>query len=209
MRTRLLASEAALADYEILEMLLFFGIERRDTKPLAKGLINQFGSLAGALTAEGDALRRAGLPPRAVEALALVGEAAATLARPEQAERIVLGSWAVLERHLDVPGRTLQPPGTSALLLNNRNQLLGEPSWPPGLEAERLGREMLRHALDRHASALIVVRNAGAGPAVIGAEDRALSGVLRRAAPALVVSLHDVLVLGQGDWVSLRQQGGL
>ena len=46
MRTRLLADETALADYEILEMLLFLGIARKDTKPLAKGLINEFGSLS-------------------------------------------------------------------------------------------------------------------------------------------------------------------
>ncbi len=207
MRSRLLAAEAALADYEILEMLLFLGIPRRDTKPLAKSLINRFGSLAATLEAGRDALLRTGLPERAIEALALATEAAAYLARPERIKRAVLGNWAALEAHLDIASRTRQPAGVSVLLLNNRNQLLGEPAWEPGVDSGRLATEMLRHALDQHATAAILVRNRAGADARLGPDDHAFYAAVQRAAAALSVTVHDLVVIGRGDWASLRQRG--
>lgn len=207
MRGRLLASEAALADYEILEMLLFLGIPRRDTKPLAKGLINQFGSLAGTIGADRRALAGAGLPERAIEALDIVVEAAAILAQPDAIRRPVIGDLRALEAYLDAAERTARPAGLSALLLNNRNQLLGEPAWDAATAPEALAREMLRQALDRHATASILVRNLGPAAPVITAQDRALHAAVQQAGTPLAVVVHDLVVLGRGRWVSLRQLG--
>jgi DNA repair protein RadC len=207
MRGRLLASETALADYEILEMLLFLGIPRRDTKPLAKGLINQFGSLSAALAADRRELERAGLPSRAVEALNMVVEAAEILAQPDAIRRPVIADLASLELYLDVPERAAQPPGISVLLLNNRNQLLGEPAWEPDVTPGRLTTEMLKQALDQHATAAILVRNGGGSAPHITEADRALHTQASRAAGVLSVVVHDLVVIGRGDWVSLRQRG--
>ena len=207
MRGRLLSGESALADYEILEMLLFLGIPRKDTKPLAKGLINEFGSLAGAIGAERAALATAGLPPPAIEALDLVVEAATYLARPELIKRKVLADLTSLERHLEIDERTAQPPGFSALLLNNRNQLLGEPDWPADIAPADLARELMRQALDQHATAAILLRNAGGLSPKIDAADRALHTEVQRAGAPLSVVVHDLIVIGRGDWVSLRQRG--
>ncbi len=207
MRGRLLSGESALADYEILEMLLFLGIPRKDTKPLAKGLINEFGSLAGVIGAERDALATAGLPAPAVEALDLVVEAATYLARPELIKRKVLADLPSLERHLEIDERTTRPPGFSALLLNNRNQLLGEPDWPADIAPADLARELMRQALDQHATATILLRNAGDVSPKIGAADRALHTEVQRAGGPLSVVVHDLIVMGRGDWLSLRQRG--
>lgn len=207
MRGRLLAGEGALADYEILEMLLFLGIERKDTKPLAKGLINQFGSLSGAIGADRIALAASGLTPQAIEALDLVIEAATYLARPELIKRKVLADHAALERHLDLDERTAAAPGFSALLLNNRNQLLGEPDWPAEIAPAELARELMRHALDQHATATILLRNAGGAAPRLGAADRALHTEVQRAGSPLSVVVHDMIVVGRGDWVSLKQRG--
>jgi DNA repair protein RadC len=207
MRGRLLVSETALADYEILEMLLFLGIPRRDTKPLAKGLINQFGSLSAALAADRRELERAGLPSRAVEALNMVVEAAEILAQPDAIRRPVIADLASLELYLDVPERAAQPPGVSVLLLNNRNQLLGEPAWEPDVAPATLTTEMLKQALDQHATAAILVRNGGGAAPRITEADRALHTQASRAAGVLSVVVHDLVVVGRGDWVSLRQRG--
>ena len=207
MRGRLLSDETALADYEILEMLLFLGIPRRDTKPFAKGLINQFGSLAAALEADRAALTTAGLPAQAVAALDIVVEAAGILARPDAIDRPVLADLKALERHLDVKERTAQAPGLSALLLNNRNQLLGEPAWDPETPPAEVAREVLRHALDQHATATILVRNRGGVAPKITAADRALHTEVQRAGMKLSVVVHDLVILGRGDWLSLRQLG--
>lgn len=207
MRGRLLAGPTALADYEIVEMLLFLGIPRRDTKPQAKGLINRFGSLGKTLGADRGELVQAGLPRQAADAFALVVDAAQALARADRMERVALSDWDALDRFLDAPSRSLQPAGLSALLLNNRNQLLAECRFqddgPDGVT-----RALLRQALERHATAAILVRNHGADPPGASRADRALLQHLRGAAAALSVQVHDMAVVGQGAWISLRQSSG-
>lgn len=207
MRGRLLVNEGALADYEILEMLLFLGIPRRDTKPLAKGLINQFGSLSATIEADRRELASAGLPHRAIEALDMVVEAAGVLARPDAIRRPVIGDLRALETYLDVPERTAQPACMSALLLNNRNQLLAEPAWETDVAAATLARELMRQALDQHATAAILLRNLGPAVPSVRPADRALHDEAQRAGAPLGVLVHDLVVMGRGDWVSLRQLG--
>ena len=207
MRTRLLANEAALADYEILEMLLFLGIPRRDTKPLAKSLVNRFGSLAAVLAAPPASLRAAGLPPPAIEALGLAVASAESLARPEQRPRPILDSWDALERHLDPRANQAGPPFTEALLLDSRNRLVAQPrlSAPdPGA----LAHDLLRQALRHHASAVILVRHGPADRPAIGPADRAMHDAVTHAAAPLTVVVHDLVVTGQGHWISLRRSLG-
>ena len=198
MRGRLLAGAGALADYEILEMLLFLGIPRRDTKPQAKGLINQFGSFAGALGAPTDEL--GAMPPRVAEVFALVVDSAALLAKAERVERVVLADWDALDRYLSAP--SARAGGFSALLLNNRNQLLAECRLP-GEEPAEITRVLLRNALERHATAAFLVRNAGEGAASVTRADRALLAHVRPAAAALSVLVHDMVVLGAGEWLGV------
>ena len=200
MRTRLLARPTALADYEILEMLLFLGIPRRDTKPQAKGLINRYGSLAATLAAPAESLQACGLPALVAEAFAVVTGAATALAGAERVERVLLADWDALDRFLDAPTRTQRPPGLSVLLLNNRNQLLGECR----LDDPAPVRLLLREALARHATAAILVRNAGVTEPSGSKADRALLQQARDAAGPLAVQMHDMVVLGQGAWISLR-----
>lgn len=202
MRSRLLARPLALADYEILEMLLFLGISRRDTKPQAKGLINRFGSLAGTLSAPGGALQEAGLPKRAIDVFSVVVAAAQALAQAERVERVLLSDWEALGRFLDAPARSAGPPGLSALLLNNRNQLLGECRLDTG-GATRL---LLQQALERHATAAILVRNLGDAAPAASKADRLLLQQIRDAAAPLAVQVHDMVVVGQGAWISLRPE---
>lgn len=208
MRGRLLADETALADYEILEMLLFLGIPRRDTKPLAKGLINRFGSLSGTLEASRSDLAQAGLPGQAIAALETVVEAAGILAQPDAVRRPVVSDLDALTRYLNVAERVEQGPGMSALLLNNRNQVLGEPAWEGNAGPDASCRFVLRHALDQHATAVILLRNAGRAAPVLTDADRFLHARLQREGAPLSVVVHDLVVIGgRGSMVSARRTG--
>src|SRR5206468_2030115 len=117
-----------------------------------------------------------------IEALDMVVEPAHILARPDAIRRPVIADLAALEAYLDIPERTAQPPGISALLLNNRNQLLGEPAWEADELPAVLTQEMLKAALDQHATAAILVRNGGAAPPRIGETDRVGTPPSRRSA---------------------------
>ena len=93
LRERLLSGGAeALADYEVLEFLLFGARARGDTKPMAKALLARFGTLAGVLNAEPGALRQIkGISDASIGALKITALAARRMARSEVADKPVLG----------------------------------------------------------------------------------------------------------------------
>ncbi|WP_419728734.1 JAB domain-containing protein [Lichenicola sp.] len=209
MRERVLSQGAGtLADYEILEMLLFLGIPMGDTKPLAKHLINVFGSLSGVLSATPTALAlEAGVTEAAIEILGLPGPAAEYLAAAETRSMPVLNNWDRLLDYLDVALRAAVPGQLRALLLDNRNRLLADEvvvAEPGDLSYVLGGR-----ALAVHATALILIRVVPVGPLEKGLPKReaALCAPVIKSLGLLSVTLHDHMLVGQGSWISLRQKG--
>jgi DNA repair protein RadC len=211
MRERLLGrGPDALADYEVLEMLLFLGIPRRDTKPLAKELINRFGSLGEVLAAETDRLEAAGLPPQAASVLRLPEEAARRLALADARERPALNNWDRLLEYFDRALAGAVPNQRRALLLDNRNRLLADETVTEADETKLAG-TLAKRALALHATAMILLRIVPPGP-VPPAAVRAEGAVARGLAPALSllsVMLHDHMLVGGGSWISLKQKGFL
>ena len=206
MRARLLsAGPDGLADYELVEMLLFLGIPRRDTKPLAKSLINRFGDLLGTLCAPPAALSDATLNDESLRVWALVQQAGAHLARAETISRPLLNTPERLLEYLDAPRRLSMPPHLAALFLNNRNQLLADESWPVDAGADATTQQLARRAIHLHATALVLVRSQpGSRPRCVP-EDKDLVRQCRRAGKALSLVLHDYLVLGSGEPFSFRE----
>jgi DNA repair protein RadC len=209
MRERLLArGPEALADYEILEMLLFLGIPRRDTKPLAKELINRFGSLSAVLSAEPERLARiGGLGADAITVLRLPSEAGLRLVAAEARERPMLNNWDRLLEYFDTALAGAVPGQLRALLLDNRNRLLADEVMDD--VPERLPQLVAGRALALHATALILVRIVPDGTPEKGLPKReaALSAQVAPAVAALSITLHDHMLVGGGTWVSLRQKG--
>ena len=202
MRDRLLVrGPEGLADYEVLEMLLFLGIPRGDTKPLAKGLINAFGSLGGVLAASPEALATQGaMPDEGILPLRLVQAAADRLARADAIERPLLNSLQLVETWLR---ECAAPPDTTRILfLDNRNRLLGEElaEDPQVLPI----RPVLRRALALHATALLVADVSDTAPAKPGA---ASAHRLAQAASLVSITVHDRLVLRRDGLSSYRAAG--
>ena len=206
MRARLLAmGPDSLADYELIEMLLFLGIPRRDTKPFAKGLLNQFGDLLRTLSAKPSELAEAGLNGDSLRVWDLVQEAGARLARAEAVSRPLLNTPERLLEYLDPPRRVSRPAHLSALFLNNRNQLLAEECWPGDAEAAGTVQVLARRAVHLHATAMVLVRSRPDTRPRCVPGDRELVQQVRRAGKALSVVLHDHLVIGRGDPFSFRE----
>jgi len=104
LRKRLLEGGAeALADHEIVEYLLMTAIPRRDTKPLARSLLNRFGGLAGVFNAEPRALAgHPGMGETSAAAIRIVALAARRFARTEMSEQPILASWQALLDYLQI-----------------------------------------------------------------------------------------------------------
>ena len=218
MRQRVLAHGAqGLADYELLEMLLFYGVPRRDTKPLAKNLINYFGSFSAALESGVVRLQAAGLPKGAATLCAHMPEVAASLVCDGRAGRIYMGDWDSLVQYCHTVLQAEDRPQMRLLFLDSRNTLLvDEPlvwpttALPPMPDAEAVQQavsHVLQRALEVQACAVVSVYLAADGQDVRAVLQTGIPFVaaLRKAAPLLAVSLHDHLVVGPAEWVSARQ----
>ena len=97
LRARFLAAGSdALPDYELLELVLFGAIPRRDVKPLAKSLLERFGSFAEVISAPAQLLAEAGLGKSTITELKVIEAAAHRFLKVEAKRRPVLSSWSAL-----------------------------------------------------------------------------------------------------------------
>ncbi|MCB2079515.1 MAG: DNA repair protein RadC, partial [Novosphingobium sp.] len=167
LRKRLLDGGAeALADHEVVEYLLMTAIPRRDVKPLARTLLDRFGSLAGVLNADSRSLaRHPGMGETSAAALKIVALAARRLARQQVREQPVLGSWQALIDYLHIDMAHLTVERVRVLYLNTKNMLIHDEHVGDGSidEAAIHPREVIRKALDLGATALILVHNHPSG----------------------------------------------
>ncbi len=211
LRDRLLKGGAeALADYEVLEFLLFAAIRQGDTKPIAKELLKQFGSLAGVLNADPAALQRVkGIGETSAAALKSVAVAARRMARSEVVQKPVLGSWQALLDYLAIDMAHLTVERVRVLYLDTKNRLIDDHHVGDGSidEASIHPREVIRRALDLGASALILVHNHPSGSPEPSRADIQITTRIAEAGRLLGVAVHDHVIIGREGHVSLRAKG--
>lgn len=204
------AGAEALADYELLELLLFRIIPRRDTKPLAKALIQRFGDFAGVLGAEPARIAEV---PGAGEGVALelkaIQAAVERAARTEAARRPVVGSWSKLIDYCRVALQHETREQFRVLFLDVKNQILADEVLGEGTHdhAPVYVREVVRRALERRAAAIILVHNHPSGDPSPSGADVAVTREIVAAAQTVGLKVHDHLVIGRHGHASLKQLG--
>jgi len=209
LRERFRAGADALPDYELIELLLFAAIPRRDVKPLAKALVARFGSFAGTVSAPREALREAGLGDSAIDALKIAREAAVRLTRQEALNRPVLGSW---QKVLDYCRAALAHEAVERfhlLFLDRKNALIADEGQTRGTidHTPVYPREVVKRALDLGASAIILVHNHPSGDPTPSRADIEMTREVAKAAAVLGVSVHDHIIIGRSGHASFRSLG--
>lgn len=211
LRQRLLHGGAeALADYEVLEYLLFGARARGDTKPLAKELLARFGSLAAVLDAEPGALSQVkGISEASIGALKIAALAARRMARSEVRQQPVLGSWQALLDYLAIDMAHLTVERVRVLYLDTRNRLILDHHVGDGSidEAAIHPREVIRRGLDVGAAALILVHNHPSGNPEPSRADIQITQRIAEAGRLLGMTVHDHVIVGREGHVSLRAKG--
>ena len=211
LRQRLLeGGPEALADYEVLEYLLFSAQARGDTKPLARELLTRFGSLAAVLDADPEALRQIkGLGDAGIGALKIAVLAARRMARSEVRRERVLGSWQALLDYLAIDMAHLTIERVRVLYLDSRNRLVRDHDASEGTidEAAIHPREVIRRGLDLGATALILVHNHPSGNPEPSRADIQITQRIGEAGKFLGITVHDHLIVGREGHVSLRAKG--
>lgn len=211
MRDRVLSHGAGtLADYELLEMLLFFAFKKGDTKPLSKTLINRFGSFANVLaTPPQTLLEMPSLGPHSVTALKLVQEAANRLARAEVMGKPVLNNWDRLMDYLTAMMAREKIEQFRILFLDPKNRLIADEAQARGTvnHTPVYPREVVKRALELNATAIILVHNHPSGDPTPSRADIEMTDEIREACGVLGVVLHDHVIIGNGVWLSFQKEG--
>ena len=201
----------AFADYELLEMLLFAAFRTGDTKPLAKRLINEFGSFARVLaTPSAKLLESRGLGPHSVAAIKLVAASAQRLARADvMAEPTVLNNWDKLVAYLSSVMARAEVEEFRVLFLDARNRLLADELQARGTvnHTPVYPREVVKRALEVGATALILAHNHPSGDPTPSRADLEMTAEIQQAAAIMGIVLHDHIILGNGRHVSFRREG--
>jgi DNA repair protein RadC len=203
------AGSEALADYEMLELVLFRAIPRRDVKPLAKQLLAKFGSFAEAITA--NPLRLAevqGMSPGAISEFAIVEAAAQRLARGVAKKRLALGSWNEVVDYCRSRMAYAEREEFRVLFLDRKNGLLADEAVSQGTidHAPVYPREIVRRALELSASAMILVHNHPSGDPTPSTQDVKMTHDIIAVAKPLGVTVHDHFIVGRHGHISLRGQ---
>lgn len=210
LRQRLLDSDGAgMPDYEILELILFGANTRGDTKPLAKRLINKFKDLSGVLNAQTEKLKAIeGCGPAAIGAIRATREAGRRLLLQDMLQADSLSSEQAV---LDYCRATMGMEAVEhfrLIFLNVRNQVIGEDVQQRGTvnHTPVYTREVVKSALDCHASAVIMVHNHPSGNATPSQADIQMTRLVRDALKAVDIALHDHLIIVRGGHLSFRAQ---
>ena len=201
------AGADALNDYELLEMVLFRAMPRRDVKPLAKSLIAQFGSFAEVVHAPQARLREfAGLGEAAITEIKLIAAAASRVAKGQLKQRKLLSSWTAVIDYCRTAMAFADKEQFRILFLDKRNQLIAD-------EVQQIGtvdhtpvypREVIKRALELSATAIIMVHNHPSGdPTPSGADIQMTKSVIDIAKP-LGISVHDHIIVGKNGHASLK-----
>ena len=201
------AGEAALADYEMLELLLFRAIARRDVKPLAKALITRFGSFAETVAARPERLREVdGLSEAAIVEIKLVEAAAKRLARGALQKRPVLSSFMEVLDYCRTAMAFAEREEFRILFLDKRNALIADEVQGVGTidHTPVYPREIVRRALELGASALILAHNHPSGDPTPSAADIRMTKDIVAIAQPFGITVHDHLIVGRHGHASFR-----
>ena len=201
------AGADALSDYELLELVLFRAIPRRDVKPLAKELIRQFGSFNEVISAPYERLKNdAGLTEGVIGELKIVQAAAQKLLHGRVKGREVLSSWTAVLDYCRAAMAFAEKEQFRVLFLDKRNQLIADEEQQKGTvdHTPVYPREVAKRALELSATALVLVHNHPSGDPTPSQADIAMTRAIIEVARPLGIAVHDHIIVGKDGHASLK-----
>ena len=201
------AGSEAVTDYELLELVLFRALPRKDLKPLAKRLLATFGSFAEALSAPRERLAEIkGLGEGAITDLKIVHAAANRLLRGQVKKRPVLSSWSHVLDYCRTAMAFMDKEQFRLLFLDKRNALIADEVQQSGTvdHTPVYPREVIKRALELSASALILVHNHPSGDPTPSSADVKMTREIIDIAKPLGITVHDHIIVGREGHASLK-----
>jgi DNA repair protein RadC len=201
------AGPDALLDYELLELVLFRALPRQDTKPLAKLLIDKFGSFAEVLGAKPERLKEhKGVGDAVVTEIKLIEAASLRLIRGSVIKRPVLQSWSQLIDYCHASMAYSTKEAFRILFLDKKNLLIADEVQQEGTvdHTPVYPREVIKRALELSASAIILVHNHPSGDPTPSRADIDMTNRIVEAAEKLGIKVHDHVIIGRDGHASFK-----
>ncbi len=200
----------ALHDHELIEYLLALAIPRRDTKPLAKALLREFGGIERLITADWRAIGRVpGMGDTSIAAIKIVQATLLRVLKVKVTEQPLLASWQALLDYLRADMAHLAVERVRVLHLNSRNMLIRDEVMSEGSvdQAAIYTREVIKRAMDLGSASLILVHNHPSGDPSPSRQDIEITRQIIDAAKRLGIAVHDHIIIGATGHSSFRAQG--
>ena len=208
-----LAAEACQISYGCFVLRCPIGalaLPRQDVKPLAKALLDRFGSFANVLGADAKAMAEVnGIGDAATATFAIVREAGLRLARSALTEKSVLANWDKLIDYCRASMAREMNEQFRVLFLNRRNILIADEVQQRGTvdHTPVYPREVVKRALDLGATAIVMVHNHPSGDPTPSKADIEMTKEVRDAAEKLGIVLHDHIIVSRSGETSFKALG--
>lgn len=199
-----------IQDYELLELILFRAIPRKDVKPLAKELISTFGGFAEVIAAPINRLCEVkGISENIALELKIIQSAAIKLTQERILRRPVISSWNDLLAYCRAAMADEKTERFRILFLDKKNILIADEVQQSGTvdHTPVYPREVVKRALELSASAIILVHNHPSGDPTPSTADIAMTDQIVKAAKALGIRVHDHLIIGHSTETSFKSLG--
>jgi DNA repair protein RadC len=197
-----------LPDYELLELVLFNAIPRRDTKQLAKDILRAcHGSFAEAIhKADSELLKIPGVTSAVICEFRLLQAVALRLAKAGFVEKPALSSWQQVLDYLRLAQGYADREQFRILFLDKKNMLIADEVQGRGTvdHTPVYIREVVKRALELSASGLILVHNHPSGDPTPSRADIDMTRMIVDAARPLGIVVHDHVIVGRQGHASLK-----
>jgi len=200
----------ALQDYELLELLLFMAIPRRDVKPLAKTLLKSFGSLPELMAASvNDLTRIDGISENTATAIKSVEALATRMMKQDLEGKPVLNSWTRLMDYCYATMAHEKKEHFRILFLNKKNALIGDEIQGSGTvdHTPAYPREIMKRSLELGATAIILMHNHPSGDPKPSQADIDMTAQIIRAAEPFNITVHDHIIISRNGYTSMKNKG--
>ena len=198
----------ALADYELLELVLHIVLPQRDTKDLAKDLLHTFGSFSNVLGAQPAQIARIkGLGEVSATNLKIIQAAAQRFAHDRiDRDMPILGSWSQLIDYCRAQMAFEEIEQFRILFLDKKNRLIADEVQQTGTvdHTPVYPREVIKRSLELSATALILVHNHPSGDPSPSSADVQMTRAINDVAKPLGITVHDHIIIGKSGHASMR-----
>ncbi|WP_375327049.1 RadC family protein [Candidatus Tisiphia endosymbiont of Nemotelus uliginosus] len=207
LKQRLNCSPDNLLDYELLELILFLVIPRRDVKPLAKELMEKFGDFSGLLNSNKEKLLSVkGTNENLYINFIILRELINRMLKQKVIKQNIISSWSVLIDYLKTVMGSLQLEQFRVLFLNKKNILLADEILSHGTidQAAIYPREIIKRALFNEASAIILVHNHPSGNSKPSNTDILLTNTIVKTCAHMNILVHDHVIIAGNEYFSFK-----